>query len=197
MIHFNGNKPVHNYLAPLRLCFMQLPNFTLTNPRTSSPAEKIGTILTTLHKLNSLDELPEALRHDPLVERLVAYCFPPTTPHAHFVYILRMYIPNYLLSVFVFPRAAELLSRAKLSREEVADYEYSLKHARDEYAVQKTIEAKERANEEMKRANEEMKRANEEKDRANEEMKRANEEMKRAIEGMKRDLVEQEKPKTG
>ena len=38
LIHFNGNEPVLNYLAPLRLCFMQLPNFTLDNPRTSSPA---------------------------------------------------------------------------------------------------------------------------------------------------------------
>ena len=69
LIHFNGNEPVLNYLAPLRLCFMQLPNFTLDNPRTSSPAEKIGTILKNLHTLSSVDELPEGLRRDPLVER--------------------------------------------------------------------------------------------------------------------------------
>ena len=73
MIHFNGSEPTLNYLAPLRLCFMQLPNFPLKNPRTSSPAEKIGTILNNLHELSSVDELPESLRRDPLIERFAFF----------------------------------------------------------------------------------------------------------------------------
>jgi hypothetical protein len=130
MIHCNGHEPVLTYLPPLRLCFMQLPNFPLDNPRASSPAEKIGTILKNLHQLNSVDELPDNLKNDPLIGR-----------------------------------AVEMLSRAKLSREEIVEYEHSLKHARDEYAIQRTIEEKDRTIEEKDRAIEE-------KDRAIEELKR-------------------------
>ena len=70
-------------------------------------------------------------------------------------------------------RAVDMLSRAKLSREEVADYEYSLKHARDEYAIQMTIESMKRALEEKDRTLEENARTLEEKDRTLEEMRRA------------------------
>ena len=102
-----------------------------------------------------MDELPEGLRRDPLVERYVSY------------------LNAFLLVLTLFPSAVEMLSRAKLSREEVADYEYSLKHARDEYAIQMTIEEKDRKLEEMKREREENHRTIEEKDRTIEALKRA------------------------
>ena len=88
-----------------------------------------------------MDELPEGLRRDPLVERYVSY------------------LNAFLLVLTLFPSAVEMLSRAKLSREEVADYEYSLKHARDEYAIQMTIEEKDRKLEENHRTIEALKRA--------------------------------------